>query len=99
MLVYIGPVSHAFAELATLLGRYDDADRFFTDAHEMNDRMGARYWSARTDTAWAEMLAARGGPGDADRARVLLAEAHATASVSGYGIVARDAEAALRGLG
>jgi len=99
MLVYHGPVSHALAELATLLGRHDDADRFFADAHDMNARMGARFWTTWTDTAWAKLLAARGGPGDADRARVLLAEAHATASVSGYGIVARDAEAALRGLG
>ena len=99
MLVYIGPVSHALAELATLLGRLDDADRFFADAHEMNDRMGARYWCTRTDTAWAEMLAARGGPGDTDRARALLADAHATATANGYRIVERDAEAALRGLG
>ena len=46
MVVYHGPVSHALAELATLLGRLDDADRFFADAHDMNARMGARYWSS-----------------------------------------------------
>jgi tetratricopeptide (TPR) repeat protein len=99
MLVYHGPVSHALAELATVLGRHDDADRFFADAHDMNARMGARFWTTWTDTAWAKLLAARGGPGDAERARALLVEAHGVASASGYHIVERDAETALQRLG
>ena len=99
MLVYLGPVSHALARLATLLGRLDDADRFFADAHQLNARMGARYWSTRTDTAWGAMLVTRNDPGDTDRARTLLAEARAVAAANGYRIVERDAEAALQGIG
>ena len=43
----------------------------------MNASMGARPWLARTQHDYAEMLLARDGPVDRDRARVFLDDARA----------------------
>jgi hypothetical protein len=44
------------------------------------------------------MLIERGGPGDIDKAQVLLTEAHTVATQNGYGTVVRRAAKALQGL-
>jgi hypothetical protein len=49
--------------------------RHFEDALELNGRMGARPWLARTRYDFALMLLARGEPGDRERADPLLASA------------------------
>lgn len=59
--------------LAACLGRTDDAERHFTDALAMNERLGARPYVVRTRRAWASMLLRRNAPGDAERARELIA--------------------------
>jgi hypothetical protein len=62
--------------LAACLGRWDDAERHFTDALEMNERFGARPSIVRTRRAWAQMLLDRNDPsrpGDAARVRELIA--------------------------
>src|SRR5262249_4416635 len=59
--------------LAACLGRWDDAERHFTDALEMNERLGARPSIVRTRRAWASMLLDRNAPGDAARPRDLIA--------------------------
>ncbi len=92
----LGPVSHYLGGLATVLGRYDEADTYFAQASEFSDRMGAKFFAARTDLLWGKMLAARKGPGDSERARALLFKAHAAAVTFGYQNVARRAAAALQ---
>ena len=60
--------SRLLGMLASVLGEWDEAERRFFEAREMHVRMGARPFLARTELAWAEMLLARGEPGD-DAAR------------------------------
>jgi tetratricopeptide (TPR) repeat protein len=69
--------------LAACLGRWDDAERHFTDALEMNERFGARPCIVRTRRAWASMLLDRDAPGDRERARDLIAAGHAEAEQLG----------------
>ena len=54
-----GPVSHCLGGLATVLGRYDEADAYFTQAAAFNDRVGAKFFAARTNLSWGKMLAER----------------------------------------
>src|SRR5262249_47036680 len=65
--------------LATLLGRYDDAECHFEKALEMNARIRARIWVAHTQHGYARMLVARDQPGDREKAAALAAQALATA--------------------
>lgn len=94
-----GPVCHFLGGLATVLGRLDDADQYFTQSAAMCKRMGARYFGARTDLSWALLLAQRAAAGDLDQARTLLARAIDAATVHGYGTVERRAVAARERLG
>src|SRR5438132_2440636 len=59
-----GPVCLYLGGLATVLGRYNEADIYFTQSAAMSDRMGAKFFAARTNLLWGEMLAERGAPGD-----------------------------------
>ena len=93
-----GPVSLYVGGLATVLGRYHEADIYFTQAAAMSDRMGAKFFAARTDLLWGSMLAERNGPGDADKARGLLANARFVAAAHGYANVERRAAEALQHL-
>lgn len=74
-----GSVSRNLGLLAAVMERWDDAERHFEDALEMNGRIGARPWLAHTEEDYARMLLARDGSGDPERARVLL-----EAAVAGY---------------
>jgi class 3 adenylate cyclase/tetratricopeptide (TPR) repeat protein len=69
--------------LAACLGRWDDAERHFTDALEMNERFGARPSIVRTRRAWASMLLDRNAPGDRERAAELIAAGRAEAEQLG----------------
>jgi hypothetical protein len=69
--------------LATCLGRWDDAERHFTDALAMNERFGARPSIVCTRRAWASMLLDHNAPGDAARARDLIAAGRAEAEQLG----------------
>ncbi len=70
-----GSVARALGVLATTLRRFDDAERHFDAAVEMERRMGARPWLAHVQHHFAAMLFARAGPADQERARELIAEA------------------------
>jgi class 3 adenylate cyclase/tetratricopeptide (TPR) repeat protein len=89
------PVSHYLGGLATVLGRLEDADRYFVHATELSRRMGAKFFLARANFLWARMLIARGGRGDVEQAQALLTEAHDLAAANGYEVVERRASAAL----
>jgi class 3 adenylate cyclase len=93
-----GAVSHYLGGLAAVLGRYDEADRYFTQAAAFNERVGAKFFGARTNLSWGRMLAERRGPGDAEKARGLLTKARAAAADNGYANVERRAAEALRRL-
>jgi hypothetical protein len=74
-----GSVARFLGLLATVLSRYDDAERHFEAALQMNARIRARVWVAHTQHDYACMLVARDGPGDRERATALAAQALATA--------------------
>ena len=78
-----GSFAHSCGMLAACLGRWDDAERHFADALAMNERLGARPYVVRTRRAWAEMLLDRNAPGDAERARELIAAGRAEAEQLG----------------
>ena len=93
-LVVSGTSAHYLGGLAGVLGRAEEADRLFAEATAINERMGMRFFGARTALEWGKLLASRGRPGDLDRARRLLEEAHATAETNGYEVVAARAASA-----
>ena len=92
----LDPVSHYLGGLATVLGRYDEAEAYFAQASAMCEDMGAKFFTARTDLRWGRMLAERGAPGDIEEAQRLLTKAHSAAVDNGYGNVGRRAAAALQ---
>ena len=67
-----GAVSRYLGLLATTTERWEDAERHFEAALEMNERMDARPWLAHTQHDYAVMLLARDRPGDRARAGDLL---------------------------
>lgn len=64
-------IDHHLGVLATVLGRFEDAEAHFTAGVAAHERIGAPVWLARTRLEWARMLLARGDPGDPERARSL----------------------------
>jgi DNA-binding SARP family transcriptional activator/tetratricopeptide (TPR) repeat protein len=92
-----GSASRLLGILAGVLGEWEQAEQRFFEAREMHVRMGARPWLARTELAWAEMLLARGEPGDDVAARERLAEAIVIADALGMVAVAERARALVAG--
>ena len=70
-----GSLARGLGVLATTLSRFDDAERHFDVALETERKMRARPWYAHAEHDLASMLLARGGTGDAGRARTLLVNA------------------------
>jgi tetratricopeptide (TPR) repeat protein len=64
-----GSISRYLGLLARTTERWEAAESHFDDAAVMNTKMGARPWLAYTEQDHAEMLLAREGPGDRERAR------------------------------
>ena len=90
-----GPVSQYLGGLATVLGRYDEADAYFARSAAVCDGIAATFFAAGTNLLWGRMLAERRAPGDVARARDLLGRAQAVARERGYATVDRRAAAAL----
>ena len=90
--VCAGSVARPLGLLATALGRYDDAERWFSVALASNERIRSRLWVGHTQRDYASLLLRRDGPGDREQARALLAEALDTASELGLRAIARKAE-------
>jgi hypothetical protein len=91
-----GPVSHFLGGLATVLGRYDEADAYFAHSAASSARAHAKFFGAQTDLLWGKMLAERDTPGDIDKARELLTKAHSAAETNGYSNIQRRAATALQ---
>jgi tetratricopeptide (TPR) repeat protein len=92
-----GSASRLLGILATVLGHWDEAETRFAEARAMHVQMGAKPWLARTELAWAEMLLARGEPGDEAAARERLAEAIVAADAIGMVALAERARALVAG--
>ena len=71
----LGAADRYLGGLATVLGRYDEAEGHFEAAHRLHERLGAPLWLARGQLDHARMLLRRARPGDDPRARELLATA------------------------
>jgi tetratricopeptide (TPR) repeat protein len=93
------PIDHHLGKLATLLGRYEQADQHFTGAAEFADRAGAAYFAAEIDLAWGEMFLQRSQAGDGQRARARLDSARSAAAARGYSDLERRATEAVQRLG
>ena len=91
-----GPVSRHLGDLATVLGRYEDAETYFARASAFVERIGAKFDAACNSLSWGRMLIERGAPGSTDRSRELFAQAHAIATANGYRDVERRAAAELQ---
>lgn len=73
-----GSASRILGSLASLLRNFDDAEKHFTDALAMNQRIGAIPWIAHNQRNYAAMLLDRSAPGDEEKALVLIKAAMAT---------------------
>ncbi|MDQ3676107.1 MAG: hypothetical protein M3401_04765, partial [Actinomycetota bacterium] len=76
---WFGATTHHLANLATALGRFDEADAHFTDAADAYAALGAGAWLIRARLDWARMLLIRRIGADVRRAQELLGEALAGA--------------------
>ena len=85
------PVSHFLGGLSTVLGRYEDADRYFAQSAALCQAVGAKFFLAQTELLRARMLLRRGNEGDERRARGLLRHAHDVSAAAGYASVLRRA--------
>ena len=90
------PVAYYCGSLESVLGQYDEAERHFAKAAELNARGQLEFAAAATHLQWGRMLSARGGPGDFERGHGFLTQAHDAALNRGYAAIARRAATALR---
>lgn len=93
-----GSVAHYLGQLATSARRYETADVDFTAAARRHEEMGAITFLARTQLAWARMLAQRGEVQDRPRAETLAEQAARAAERVGARTVERRAGALKREL-
>jgi len=70
--VCLGATSRFLGQLATLLGRWEDAARHFEHALELNARMSAPTWLAHTQFHYSQMLMLRGETEDVEPAKEYL---------------------------
>ena len=71
----LGSYDRLLGQMASLLGRDDEAEAHFEAAHVLHRRMGAEAWLAAGQVDHAGMLVRRDAGGDVRRAGRLLAEA------------------------
>jgi class 3 adenylate cyclase/tetratricopeptide (TPR) repeat protein len=86
----LGSIAWALGTLATTLERYEEAERHFAAAAEIETRLGTALLLARTHVGWARALIARGRPEDLERAQPMLEKAEDTASRSGAESITRE---------
>ena len=94
-----GAVDRCLAVLAATMRRWADAEAHFDAALQLNERLRARPWVARTQQEYAAMLVARDESGDRERARALAETALATARALGMMGIAARSEGVLARLG
>jgi tetratricopeptide (TPR) repeat protein len=85
-----GSFAWALGTLATTRERYEEAEGHFASAAEIETRLGAPLFLARTHASWARALIARGRPEDLDRAQPMLEKAEDTAGRLGAEGITRE---------
>jgi len=90
-LVVTGAADRALGQLATVLGRYDEAEERYEAALVLEGKFGARALVPRTQYWYARMLAERDETGDRTRARALLDQCVTTTAELGMAILERQA--------
>jgi tetratricopeptide (TPR) repeat protein len=88
--IVLGSIDWALGILATTLQLYEQAERHFAAATEIDERLGAPLLLARTRAGRARALVARGHPEDLDRARQMLDQAEDTAGRLGAQAITRE---------
>jgi class 3 adenylate cyclase len=88
-------LSHYLALLDHATGSYENAERWFTEAIELHERVRSPILVAYTQDAWAALLADRNQGDDHDRARAMAEQALNAAITGGYGYIETDARAIL----
>lgn len=83
LVAYYGAMDRFLGSLAACQGSWELAERHFTAATELNDRLRMPTWRARTRYDHARMLRARGAPGDIEQAQGLLQQARRDAVRNG----------------
>ncbi len=81
--------------LATVLGRYEEAEAHFGLALRHNERIGAAPWLAHARARYGEMLLRRGRAEDTAQGEQLIAQAAADVRALGLTRTAREFESAL----
>jgi hypothetical protein len=90
-----GSADRVLALLATTMGLWEEAESHFEAALDLNTRLAAPSWLARTELGYAQLLAARRQAGDAERARDLLQRALDAAAELGMTTLLKRAQAQL----
>ncbi|HXW34764.1 MAG TPA: AAA family ATPase [Acidimicrobiales bacterium] len=85
------PVSMFLGGLATVAGRYKDAEAYFMESAELNQRGEMHFSEAHTNLLWGRLHLQRGETGDPQRARELLEQAREKAASRGYVMIERGA--------
>ncbi|MDP8927260.1 MAG: DUF2791 family P-loop domain-containing protein [Actinomycetota bacterium] len=80
---HVASVSRSLGLLATLLRRVDEAKEHFEAALDHHRRLGSPPLVALTQVGYAQMLRARGEPGDEEQANQLDRQAHTIANEFG----------------
>jgi hypothetical protein len=88
-------ICHSLGRLDHLTSDYDHAERWFTEAIGIHERVHSPMLIARTQAAWAAMLADRNHNDDHTRAQTMAQAALTTATAGGYGDIETDARAVL----
>ncbi len=88
----LGAITRSLGQLATLLERWDEAERHFQDGLELNEKMGHRPALAQTRVNYGDMLIRRDAPGDREKARPLLQQALDAARAMGMAKLIEDCE-------
>ena len=88
---YLGSFGMRLGMLATLLGRFPDAEAHFCSGIEWAEAAGVRPWRAHTHVEYARLFLKRDEPGDRDRARGQARAALELACEIGMPAVERDA--------
>lgn len=99
LVVFVGLVDERLGALASLLGRFDAAERHLASAHATASRMRALPWQAHVLHARAEMLRRRDADGDRTAAAAALDAADAIARPLGMALLGSWIAATRRTLG
>ncbi|HEY5639578.1 MAG TPA: AAA family ATPase [Dehalococcoidia bacterium] len=92
-----GPIARYLGMVATVLGRWDDAERHFQFSIEMSERGGLRPSLADARMKYGDMLLRRNDHRDREKARELLQQALEAAQEMGAARIAADCERLLAG--